>query len=223
MRGDDPSQNLSKGETSLMIRLFGGMTIVDSACTSYLPRSRKTRALVALLTLTAPRPVLRMQLTALLWSQREKEQARASLRQSVHELQETLGPAWNQILLAERHHLTMNLRNVTVDALAAADPTAPRTELPELFQEGFLEDLAGIDPAFDGWLLKERRRWLGMARMNGEAVLQDSPGAAAAPSTRPGSLLYIDSARDAALARINPGSSRQRRPRRGVVRLGAMA
>ena len=59
-----------------------------------------------MLTLTAPRPVQRSQITALLWSRRENEQARASLRQSVHELQETLRTAWSHIVMAERHSLS---------------------------------------------------------------------------------------------------------------------
>jgi hypothetical protein len=146
MRRDEPSR-----ESSLSIRLFGGMAIQDARGADFLPRSRKTRAVVAMLTLTAPRPVLRTQLTALLWSQRENEQARASLRQAVHELQETLGSNWSRILVAERHTLSMDLRGVSVDALAAIGPAASRTELLGLFQDGFLEDLGGLDPSFDDW------------------------------------------------------------------------
>lgn len=192
MRRDEPSQ-----EPALTIRLFGGMSIRDARGVDYLPRSRKTRAMVAVLALTAPKPVLRMQLTALLWSQREKEQARASLRQSVHELQETLGTPWNRILTAERHHLSMEPRGVTVDALDAACPTAPRDGLLTLLQEGFLEDLTGLDPCFDEWLLKERRRLHSMARLAGLSILRDSGGGeetiAAARS-----LLKIDPAHDGA-------------------------
>ena len=127
MRVDEPSR-----EPALTIRLFGGMSIRDSLGGDYLPRSRKTRAMVAVLTLTAPRPVSRVRLTGLLWSQREKEQARASLRQSVHELQETLGVAWNRILTAERHHLSLEARGVTVDVLAATCHAAPKGALLSL-------------------------------------------------------------------------------------------
>ena len=67
MRREEPSR-----EPVLMIRLFGGMSIRDSRDTDYLPRSRKTRALVAVLALTSPRPVTRIHLTGLLWSQRQK-------------------------------------------------------------------------------------------------------------------------------------------------------
>jgi DNA-binding SARP family transcriptional activator/TolB-like protein len=156
----------------LTIRLFGGMAITDERGADYLPRSRKTRAMVAVLAMTAPRPVQRSGLTALLWSRRENEQARASLRQAVHELQQTLGPAWDQILIAERHSLSLDPRDVSIDAVGASNPAAGKLELLTLFQGGFLEDLTGLDPAFDGWLEQERRRLSAAARAAGEAFLR---------------------------------------------------
>jgi DNA-binding SARP family transcriptional activator/TolB-like protein/Tfp pilus assembly protein PilF len=168
--------DVPSNQPALTIRLFGGMSIRDPRGTDYLPRSRKTRAAVAILILSAPKPVPRSQLTALLWSQREKEQARASLRQAVHELRDAPGRPWNRILVAERHHLSVDLRTVSVDVLAATDPSAPRGELLALFQKGFLEDLAGLDPSFECWLIKERRRLQAMACAGGEVNLQELEG-----------------------------------------------
>src|SRR5258708_3882349 len=144
--------------SGLTIRLFGGMAIQDPMGEDYLPRSRKARAVVAVLTLLAPKAMQRGQLTALLWSQRGTQQGRASLRQAVHELQWTFGTGWSHILVAERHSLSINLQGVAVDAIDAADAPAPNTILLTMFETGFLEDLGGLDPAFDIWLLKERRR-----------------------------------------------------------------
>jgi DNA-binding SARP family transcriptional activator/TolB-like protein len=166
-RRDDPG---------LTMRLFGGMSIHDRQGADFLPRSRKTRAMVAMLTLTAPRPVPRVQLTSLLWSRRENEQGRASLRQAVHELQSTFGSAWSHILMAERHCLSLDLRGVSVDALTATGPEARGTDLLTLFHGGFLEDLTGLDPAFDSWLGKERLRLQDAARAAGEAFLRDHHG-----------------------------------------------
>ena len=78
-------------EPLLRLSLFGQMRAVGASGRSVLPRSRKTRAVLAILALASPKPVLRSKLTGLLWSQRAKEQARGSLRQSVHELQRALG------------------------------------------------------------------------------------------------------------------------------------
>jgi DNA-binding SARP family transcriptional activator/TolB-like protein len=188
---------VANAESGLTIRLFGGMAIQDARGVDYLPRSRKTRAIVALLTMTAPRPTQRTQLTALLWSQRENEQARASLRQAVHELQRTLGSTWSRILLAERHALSMNLGGVSVDALAANGSAAAGTALLGLLQDGFLEDLRGLDPSFDGWLAKERRRLVAIARMAAEAFFQEPhpPGETIAAAR---ALLRIDPSHDGA-------------------------
>jgi DNA-binding SARP family transcriptional activator len=51
------------------------------------PRTRKARALLAILVLAAPQPVARARIASLLWSRRGEEQARGSLRQALHELQ----------------------------------------------------------------------------------------------------------------------------------------
>src|SRR6185437_17116373 len=80
--------------TTLRLRLFGPMAVQDSAGKGLLPRSRKTRAVLAVLALASPRPGLRLELIALLWSQRERQQGRASLRQSIHELLDLLTPAF---------------------------------------------------------------------------------------------------------------------------------
>ena len=192
MRREEPCH-----EPVLTIRLFGGMSIRDTHGADYLPRSRKTRALVAILALNAPRPVARSRLTGLLWSQREKEQGRASLRQAVHELQETLGHTWNRILVAERHHLAMDPRGVVIDALAATAPSAGHVELLTLFQGGFLEDLSGLDAPFDEWIAREHARLSSLARAAGQAILRDDADTETILSTAR-VLLRIDPAHEGA-------------------------
>ncbi len=93
-------------DTRLRFTLLGRMDARDDAGNSLLPRARKTRAALAVLAMAAPAPVLRERLTALLWSRRNREQARASLRQCVHELQTLLQPLGN-MLQADRNHLTL--------------------------------------------------------------------------------------------------------------------
>src|SRR6516162_7101811 len=112
-----------------------------------LPRARKTRAVLAVLAIAAPTPVLRERLTGLLWSRRNREQARASLRQCVHELQTLLQPL-GDVLLAERNHLALRGPLLWLDLFARTPGMRP----PVL-----LEDLGGLDSAFDRWLEEERR------------------------------------------------------------------
>jgi len=128
--------------------MLGPMVGRDAAGQHALPRGRKSRAVLALLALAAPAPVLRTRLTGLLWSQRMPAQARGSLRQSVHELRDLLAVTGGPRLRATRETLTLELDGLWVDARQPdADPDAARD---------LLADLIGLDPAFDTWLAEER-------------------------------------------------------------------
>jgi DNA-binding SARP family transcriptional activator/tetratricopeptide (TPR) repeat protein len=146
------------------------MAVHDQHGRTFLPRSRKTRALLAVLALASPKPVLRLQLASLLWSQREKQQARASLRQSVHELQDTLGYTFGHLLSADRHNLALS-GALTVDAASLTQPAPDAPDILDQLKEALLEDLNGLDPAFDRWLGEERARFVRIGRTIGEGLL----------------------------------------------------
>jgi DNA-binding SARP family transcriptional activator/TolB-like protein len=156
------------------------MAVNDNQGQTYLPRTRKTRALMALLAMSSPKPMLRPQLASLLWSQRENEQARASLRQSVHELQDTLGASWSHVFVTDRHHLSLRGAQLEIDALLLAQPAQISSDLLDRYDEVLLEDLNGLDPAFDRWLENERGRFVRIRRTIGESLLAqyDDPLAA---------------------------------------------
>ena len=122
------------------------MKVRDALGTDATPRIRKSRAVLAVLAMASPKPVLRDQFAALLWSQRDRDQGRASLRQCVHELQSTLA-ADPLVLLAERSHLILDNRRFAIDAKPGSLSPLP-----------LLGDLDGLDPAFDRWLSIERQR-----------------------------------------------------------------
>ena len=168
-----PTTADSSEPATLHLRLLGHMRAEDSAGRSMLPRTRKARAVLAVIALASPRPVLRLQLTALLWSQREKEQARASLRQAIHELQDTLSPPLSRLMVAERHHLALRTDGLWVDILDATRTDMTQPDALDCFQSPLLEDLVGLDPAFDQWLVAERIRIIGIARGMGERMLAD--------------------------------------------------
>ena len=164
----------------LRLRLMGHMAIEDSLGHVTLPRTRKARAILAILAMANPRPVLRLNLTALLWSQRQNEQARASLRQAVHELQDVLDGPWGHLLHAERHYLTLQGPGLSVDVLGLTDTSPVGIEAIRQFQNPLLEDLAGLDPAFDRWLTEERGRLNRTALVLGESMLAEQADMAAA-------------------------------------------
>ena len=147
------------------------MQALDLAGDSVLPRSRKARAVLAVLALSGPGQVSRTRLTGLLWGRRGNEQARASLRQSVHELRVALGRHVGGLLQTERSHLRLHDDQLWVDSRAVLTATVSRPEGLKLFQQMLLDDLKGLDPAFDQWLGDERQRLTRHARSVADGVL----------------------------------------------------
>ena len=181
----------------LRLKLLGTMAAHDNLGRSALPRGRKTRAIIGVLALSAPRPVLRDQLAGLLWSQRGQEQARASLRQAVHELQRCLQPIGRDLLRTERTHLRLEAAGLWVDVQALAGATPAEAGALDLFDGPLMEDLTGLDPAFDRWLAEERRVVARRAVALAEAVLaaQGEPAAIVAAAER---LLAIERSHEGA-------------------------
>ena len=139
---------------------------------SLLPKSRKARGVLTVLAMNAGRPVAREELAELLWSRRERDQARASLRQVVHELNELLNAVHPELFHADRLHISLGSARtdlVWIDAqalLQAADPSALRS-----FRNELVADLLGIDPAFDRWRAAEAGRLFASARDRAEGWL----------------------------------------------------
>ncbi len=187
------------GAQPLMVRLrlIGQMEAWTLTSESILPTGRKTRALLAILALSAPRPVLRGRLAEMLWSRRPEEQARASLRQEIHRLLDALGPVGARILTIHRDHLMLCPGTVWVDVeeVLRASPAKPAALC--LLDGDLLEDLDGVDPAFDNWLAAERERLRDKARVLAEQMLRDQPDPELAiPAAQ--QLLSIDRAHEGA-------------------------
>ncbi len=155
------------------------MRAEDGNGRSVLPHGRKTRALLAILALRASQSVLRTEITALLWSRRDPPQARASLRQAVHELQLALGTGAD-LLDAERNYLALRHEGLWVDVVMLLRATPGQPDALAHFRSALLQDLAGIDPAFDRWMATEHDRMTCQARSVAETALSraQSPGAA---------------------------------------------
>jgi DNA-binding SARP family transcriptional activator/TolB-like protein/Tfp pilus assembly protein PilF len=139
--------------------LLGPVRLGNSAGDDLTPKSRKTRALLAVVALSKG-PVSRARLTDLLWGDRGEDQARASLRQALYELRMlassgyvksdresvSLGPKRLPTDLSEIHRL-INERDA--DGLAEA---LGRVGSP------ILASLDDITPELDDWLRDERSR-----------------------------------------------------------------
>ncbi|MBV9249366.1 MAG: hypothetical protein JO227_09015, partial [Acetobacteraceae bacterium] len=191
------TQPSSAGEVILRLRLIGQMEAWTVTSENVLPAGRKTRALLAVVALSAPRPALRGRLAELLWSRRPEEQARASLRQEIHRLLETLSPAGAEIMQVTRDHLSLRPGAVWVDVEEVMRATTEQPASLSLLDGDLLEDLDGIDPTFDAWLTTERERLRDRARNVAEALLRGTvePEAAIPAAQR---LLQIDRAHEGA-------------------------
>ncbi|HET6235540.1 MAG TPA: BTAD domain-containing putative transcriptional regulator [Acetobacteraceae bacterium] len=185
------------GQVVVRLRLIGQMEAWSLTSENVLPQGRKTRALLAVVALSAPRPALRGRLAELLWSRRPEEQARASLRQEIHRLLEALSLTGGDILTVTRDHLSLRPGAVWVDVDEVMRATVEQPASLSLLDGDLLEDLDGIDPTFDAWLAAERERVRDKARSVAEALLrsQVEPEAAIPVAQR---LLSIDRAHEGA-------------------------
>jgi DNA-binding SARP family transcriptional activator/TolB-like protein len=179
------------------LRLIGQTEAWTLTSENLLPPGRKTRALLAVVALSSPRPALRGRLAELLWSRRPEEQARASLRQEIHRLLDALAPANSEILTVTRDHLSLRPGVVWIDVEEVMRATTEEPASLSLLEGDLLEDLDGIDPAFDTWLTTERERLRDRARTVAEALLREQvePEATIPVAHR---LLQIDRAHEGA-------------------------
>ncbi len=165
-----------RSTVAVRLRLIGQMEAWTINSESVLPIGRKTRALLAILALSAPRPVIRSRLAELLWSRRLEEQARASLRQEIHRLLEALQPAGTEIIRVARDHLSIRPEAVWIDVVEVLRATPSDPSSLALLDGELLDEFDGIDPALDQWLSAERERLRDRARTITEALLSEQAG-----------------------------------------------
>ena len=181
----------------LDLHLIGQMRATFPDGHSVLPVGRKTRVLLAIVALMAPRPALRARLAELLWSRRPEEQARASLRQELHRLMEALAPHGEAILHVTRDHVALRPGVAWIDVAEVLSASASNPSALTLLDGDLLEGLEGLDPAFDMWLATERERLRDWGRTVAEKLLfgELAPEDAIVAAQR---LLQIDRAHEGA-------------------------
>ena len=98
--------------TVYRFHLFGSPNFETLAGDSVTIRSRKGVGLLACLALAEGKPVGRDQLCALLWSDRQAAQARASLRQLLVDLRHDFGPASHVFDIATDGAISVSVRRL---------------------------------------------------------------------------------------------------------------
>jgi DNA-binding SARP family transcriptional activator/TolB-like protein len=154
-------ERVRHGDTGVLMvaRCLGPFRLEDTAGNELQFRTRKARAILAVLTFHG-RPMSRNALADLLWSDRGAAQARASLRQTIFELQHldwrgaALLAAGRDDVAAGREALVTDLQLIRT---ASASGDWPRLlTLLESSDGGLLTDLDGLDPGLDDWLRLQR-------------------------------------------------------------------
>lgn len=148
--------------TGYRFHLFGPPNFETSAGSSVAIRSRKGVGLLACLALAEGKPVGRDQLCALLWSDRQTAQARASLRQLLVDLRHDFGHASDVFDIATDGAISCNGTAIVSDVaefrrLRRADDRQTLERAFALRRGQFMEGPAPEDAAFADWLEDNRR------------------------------------------------------------------
>jgi TolB-like protein/Tfp pilus assembly protein PilF len=148
---------------ALEIRTLGALNVVRDGLTASLPASRKTRALLAYLVVTA-RTHRRERLCELLWE--VPDDPRGSLRWSLAKIRRLVDDSGARRLITTRDTVLFEPHGAVVDTLElreALEGTAealPQPRLAELAQLLHGEFLDGLDlpncPGFQNWLVAQR-------------------------------------------------------------------
>ncbi|MBX3585972.1 MAG: hypothetical protein KF796_04950 [Ramlibacter sp.] len=147
----------------LLLRLLGHVALECGGAPRALPRSRKTRALLAYLAMEA-RPVRREVLCELLWE--SAADPRAALRWSLSQLRPLLTTPRGQALHADAHSVALTPALLAVDALEAKAlldqpginaTDAELTAMEEALAAGYPRDLGLVDSnGYQLWIDGER-------------------------------------------------------------------
>lgn len=148
--------------TGYRFHLFGSPNFETSAGDLVTIRSRKGVGLLACLALAEGKPVGRDRLCALLWSDRQAAQARASLRQLLVDLRHDFGHASNAFDVATDGAISCNGTAIVSDVaefhrFRRADDRQTLERAFALRRGQFMEGPAPEDAAFADWLEDNRR------------------------------------------------------------------
>lgn len=154
--------------TACRFQLFGPPHFETSAGETIAIRSRKGVGLLACLALAHGKPVSRDQLCALLWSDRQAPQARASLRQLLFDLRRDFGQAGDVLEVASDGSISCNNLDVQSDVadfdrFRLSDERMTLERIFALRRGPFIEGLSPEDTVFADWIEDNRRtldaRW----------------------------------------------------------------
>src|ERR1700757_1037059 len=148
---------------SLALRLLGDFQARLSSGHLLRISAKRAQALLACLSVCPGNSLTREKLAGMLWSDRDDEHARNSLRQAVTALRRDFAAIDLFPLTIERDRLTLDRAIVDVDVwnferLATSNLPRDLEQAAALYRGDFLYELDLADPVFDQWTMGERER-----------------------------------------------------------------
>ena len=145
------------------LQLLGEFSLSGSDGSSIAVTSKKNRALLAILALSAGLHATRERLAGLLWGEHGEDQARSSFRQSLAVLRKELGVAGTAVLDVHDDLVALRPDAISIDAVeilngANEQDLALLRASALLYHGDLLADVALREEAFETWLGAERRR-----------------------------------------------------------------
>ncbi len=124
--------------------------------------NRKSRALLAYIVLSESNRQTRERIIGVLWSEKDEDKAKASLRQALHEVKDALSKAGYRGLTKDRLGIALAAGTYSVDLLdMLADANRGIVHASLLgerdIMDRLLADLETVDPAFATWLAAKRQ------------------------------------------------------------------
>jgi adenylate cyclase len=152
---------LSKPARSVVkIHLVGPTQAAAPSGYAQLPRSKRARAILAVVGLSRDHRCLRSHLASLLWDDASEDSARANLRQALHDLARSFDDFAPGFVQANRESVALDPQRCWIDVNAFGsghcDPKLELAEIADFNPQRLLEDLNGLSPSLEDWLLAER-------------------------------------------------------------------
>lgn len=161
-----------------ILQVIGGFTLSAGGRAVDL-RNRKAQAMVAYLALSAPSLQPRERLAYALWSERAGDQARQSLRQTLHDLRRALGADGEALVDVRRNEVALRGEALRIDlidligAVECADAPPDGVDWAGL-GDAILPGLEDVDPVFGDWLAARRAALLARLTAALEARMADA-------------------------------------------------
>ena len=137
-------------EPAAKARLLGGFSLETADGRTLLPRAQKAVGILAYLVYQCGNPVSRNELVELFWTDRDRPQGLASLRQALIDIKTAIEPA-GEFLVVSRKEVVVNTSKLDCDICARQDAMTYNNAAP------LLKGLEPVAIGFDRWLEQERK------------------------------------------------------------------